>query len=117
MMSELNFKQTPTPTQINVFATDEMNEINTYNYPNPFNVTTTLRFSLAAQSEIVITIYDINGKTVWNKKISEGETNIGINRVTWAGVNDNEIQVSSGTYIMVIESADAIVRKKIALIR
>lgn len=34
------------------------------NYPNPFNPVTTITFSIAQRSEVVITVYDILGRRV-----------------------------------------------------
>jgi hypothetical protein len=60
-------------------------------YPNPFNSTTTISFSLAAPGEIALEIFDILGRRV--ATLQEGHLIAGDYRVTW-DAGDN----SSGVY-------------------
>ena len=67
------------------------------NYPNPFNPTTEIKFSLPVTSNIKLTIYNMMGqeiKTFESSGISEGT-----HQFTWNGTNQNNEQVSSGIYI------------------
>ncbi|MDP8201572.1 MAG: heparinase II/III family protein [Candidatus Tenebribacter burtonii] len=66
------------------------------NYPNPFNPTTTISFSIPEQSKIQIMIYNIKGqkvKTVTNESFDKGN-----HFVVWNGVDDSGKSVSSGVY-------------------
>jgi len=52
------------------------------NYPNPFNSATKIEYSLEKQSQISISIYDINGRrleTLVNKKQNAGKYTIDFN--------------------------------------
>ena len=67
------------------------------NYPNPFNPTTEIKFSLPVTSNVKLTIYNMMGqeiKTFESNGISEGT-----HQFTWNGTNKNNEQVSSGIYI------------------
>jgi hypothetical protein len=68
------------------------------NYPNPFNPTTTIKFTLPLQKKISLKIYDMLGKevaTLINNDIYEK----GNFEVAWNGTNNNGAKVASGNYI------------------
>jgi hypothetical protein len=72
------------------------------NYPNPFNPTTTIAFSLEKASDVDITIYNIRGqkvKSVLNEKVDAGNHNI-----QWHGKDDNGNNVGSGIYFMKLDA-------------
>ena len=67
------------------------------NYPNPFNPTTTIHYSMAVQSIVKLNVYDLHGrqvKTLINEVKEPGEYS-----VVWNGKNDNGLNMPSGTYI------------------
>ena len=66
------------------------------NYPNPFNPTTTISYSVANENYVEIVIYNVKGqkvKTLVNETIKSGNHN-----VTWNGDNFSQSKVSSGIY-------------------
>lgn len=68
------------------------------NYPNPFNPTTTIKFTLPLQKKISLKIYDMLGKevaTLINNDIYEK----GSHEITWNATNNNGLKVASGNYI------------------
>jgi FlgD Ig-like domain len=71
------------------------------NYPNPFNPTTTIRYSLPYKSSVELKIYDIMGREIKSFSIP-GESQ-GYQNITWSGTNENGVQVSSGIYLYVIK--------------
>ncbi|MGD1044632.1 MAG: FlgD immunoglobulin-like domain containing protein, partial [Bacteroidota bacterium] len=67
------------------------------NYPNPFNPSTTIAYSLPERSSIVITIYDIQGRQI--KSYTFNAQSAGYQRVVWNGTNNFGNIVSSGIYL------------------
>ena len=66
------------------------------NYPNPFNSSTSISYSIMEENYINITIYDLIGnriKLLINKYQSPGHY-----KVQWNGQSDNGISVSAGVY-------------------
>jgi len=66
------------------------------NYPNPFNPTTTISFSIPNESIVELSIFNLKGqkiKTLVNKKLDIGEHSL-----LWNGVDESEESVSSGVY-------------------
>jgi agmatine/peptidylarginine deiminase len=74
------------------------------NYPNPFNPTTTIRFTLANQSQVNLSIYNLRGQKV-RSLINEQRT-AGFHQVIWDGTDDNGLNVSSGVYFSVFDVHD-----------
>lgn len=66
------------------------------NYPNPFNSSTIVHFSLAEESEIDLVIYDIAGRIV--EKLIAGKLTSGRHQVKWNGKNVAGEDVASGIY-------------------
>ncbi len=67
------------------------------NYPNPFNPTTMISFSILDESKVNLSIYNIKGqkvKTLVNESLVKG-----IHQVLWNGRNDNNRSVASGVYL------------------
>ena len=67
------------------------------NFPNPFNPTTTISFSVAQESNVSLKIYDINGSLV--KTLVNEHKAAGTYSHVWDGRNDSGLKVSSGIYI------------------
>ena len=83
------------------------------NYPNPFNVSTVIRFYLPKSNQVKITIYDIQGEKV--KDITNRKFNSGMNEIRWNGTNENNISVSSAIYIYKLETSNNTAKGKMLL--
>lgn len=68
-----------------------------HNYPNPFNPSTKISFSLPEQLFVSVKIYDMLGREI--RTLLEEEKQSGNHNVIWNGNDSNGSQVSSGTYI------------------
>ncbi len=65
-------------------------------YPNPFNMSTNISYNLEKDSDVVIEIYNVQGrkiKTLLNRRERQG-----LHNVIWEGYNDENRAVSSGIY-------------------
>jgi hypothetical protein len=67
------------------------------NYPNPFNPSTTIAYSLPERSSVVVKIYDIQGRQI--KSYTFSAQSAGYQRVIWNGTNDWGNPISSGVYV------------------
>jgi YVTN family beta-propeller protein len=66
------------------------------NVPNPFNPTTTIRYSIAQAGDVNLVIYDVTGRLVRTLVNEKQQPNT--YRVVWNGVNDHGQPVASGMY-------------------
>jgi len=99
-----NFKRNPRRTGNGFDATTgtQPNDIPAFanslgkNYPNPFNPITNISFSLAEESYVELTIYNIKGQLV--KTLVSEHKNSGAHVTTWNGKDDADKNVGSGIY-------------------
>jgi hypothetical protein len=66
------------------------------NYPNPFNPTTTINFSVPTESKVNITVYNVKGQKV--KTLVSDKLERGSHQVLWHGKDNNDNSVASGVY-------------------
>jgi hypothetical protein len=71
------------------------------NYPNPFNPSTTICYSLPASADIRLNIYNLKGEKV--RTLVNRHQSAGTFEISWNGCNDNNIRVASGIYIYRME--------------
>ena len=79
-------------------------------YPNPFNPTTTIDFSVSSSSSISINLYDINGHLV--KNVKEGYYGAG----NYSEIIDGS-SLTSGAYFIRLETDDYSITEKLMLIK
>ena len=86
------------------------------NYPNPFNPTTTISFSVAQTSSFVnVEIYNIKGQKV--KQLVNEVLPAGKHIAVWNGKDDNGKPAASGIYFYHIKAGNFIKTKKMILLR
>lgn len=66
-------------------------------YPNPFNASTTIEFSIPVTEKVRLEIYNIQGSLV-NSIIDSDFMNQGKYKVEWNGTNNRGQRVDNGTY-------------------
>jgi hypothetical protein len=81
------------------------------NYPNPFNPSTTLRFSLPEQTEVQVQVYNVLGQRV-STLINNETRQAGVHTVTFDGS-----QRASGMYFAVFEIGEQRFIQKMTLIK
>ncbi len=86
------------------------------NYPNPFNSTTSIQFSLDIDQIITLRIFNIKGEmitTLLDKEyLSKGE-----HKYIWDGKDKNNLNVSSGIYFIKINTEEYAQTCRVLLIR
>lgn len=85
------------------------------NYPNPFNPQTTISFSLRQDGKVSISLYNIKGQkvaTLVDENLPKGKHSI-----VWQGRDQRGTPVSSGVYLLRMQSADGVLSRKISLIK
>ena len=85
------------------------------NYPNPFNLSTNISFSIQKESYISLVIYDVNGNNIMSL-VNEYKT-AGKYRINWNGKNEKGIPVSGGVYFYSIEAGECRQTKKMVLLK
>ncbi len=85
------------------------------NYPNPFNPTTTISFSLPTEQNIELTIYNIKGQKV--KTLYSGSADVGEHTVVWEGKDNNDKQVSSGIYFYKLKTNNKELTRKMLMMK
>ncbi|RMH81657.1 MAG: T9SS C-terminal target domain-containing protein, partial [Calditrichaeota bacterium] len=85
------------------------------NFPNPFNPTTTIEFSLPHVSRITLHVYDVAGRKV--KTLVNGTFPAGTHTVQWDGTNEAGEPVTSGVYLYRLTSGNYTAVRKMLLVR
>ena len=85
------------------------------NYPDPFNPSTTINFTLPSPGAVTLTVYDLLGKEV--RRLIDGNVPAGAGSVTWDGRDSRGAPVGSGVYFyrLLTGSHPAATRKMIVL--
>jgi hypothetical protein len=92
-------------------STDELNNFSLdENYPNPFNPSTTIRFSLPENGVTTLKVYDISGSEV--SSLVDGNLEAGEHEV-----NFNASNLASGTYFYRLTSGSFTDVKKMMLVK
>ena len=94
------------------------NDFNLSNYPNPFNPTTTISFSLTTEhtENTELSIYNIKGQRI---KTFDAFPNrgLGTRSVVWNGTDENNKPVASGIYLYKLMVGDYSKTKKMLLLK
>ncbi len=85
------------------------------NYPNPFNPTTTISFSLPAEQKIELTVYNIKGQKV--KQLVSGKLPTGEHSIVWEGKDTNGKSVSTGIYFYKLKAGKKEISRKMLLLK
>jgi phosphodiesterase/alkaline phosphatase D-like protein len=85
------------------------------NYPNPFNPTTTVRFSMPEAGKVKLVVFNILGQRV--KTLIDGELEAGFHQLMWNATNNNGLKVASGVYLYRIEAGSFVKTRKMLLLK
>ena len=85
------------------------------NYPNPFNPSTNISYSISNGEHVSINIFDLNGGKVI--ELFNNYRSAGIYSIDWNGQNERGVQVSAGVYLYSIEAGEHRQTKKMILLK
>ncbi len=85
------------------------------NYPNPFNPTTTISYTLPARQNVSLVIYNLKGEVV--KSLVDGTMSEGTHAVQWDATNQLGQKVTSGIYIYLLRSNGQMIARQMVLVK
>jgi hypothetical protein len=85
------------------------------NYPNPFNPTTTIEYSLPKTEMVRITIYDMLGRFI--KTLVNTNQTAGRYQISWDGTDEHNMPVAAGVFLYKMQAGDFVEVNKLALVR
>ena len=80
-------------------------------YPNPFNITTNIDYTLTSAQFVQLKIYDVLGKEI--TQIVNNIQSSGFHSVSWNGNDNNGNQLINGTYFYTLQAGNSLVKGKI----
>lgn len=85
------------------------------NFPNPFNPTTTIQYSIAGNCHVMLAVYNVMGQKI--KTLVDVNQSTGYQTVYWDGTDDLGNAVTTGVYFYRIQAGDFISTKKMLMIK
>jgi hypothetical protein len=85
------------------------------NYPNPFNPSTTIKFTMPTSGRVKLSIFDLQGRLI--STLVDEVYSVGRHEVIWKGRDNSNRSVSSGTYFYRITTKGFVETKKMLLLK
>jgi len=85
------------------------------NTPNPFNPSTTIRFTLARAEQVTLSVYDVRGVRVIT--LVDGFYTAGPHDIQWDGTDATGSQVSSGVYFYRMRAGHRVLTRRMVLLK
>jgi hypothetical protein len=85
------------------------------NQPNPFRLVTDLRFHLLESSDATLHVFDVSGRRI--RTLRRAALPPGEHHVSWDGLDAHGTPVSSGVYVVRLETNRAVDTRRITLMR
>jgi len=85
------------------------------NYPNPFNPSTKIAYSIDINSKVNVKIYSLLGEEITS--LFSGDVNPGTHEVQWNGTDNAGVAVASGVYIYRVEANNQALTSKMMLLK
>ncbi|MCD4829204.1 MAG: T9SS type A sorting domain-containing protein [Candidatus Cloacimonetes bacterium] len=79
-------------------------------FPNPFNPSTTVAYSLAEEATVRLSVYNLRGRRV--QVLDKGLRSAGEHRVVWDGLDSQGEPASSGVYLFRLETGGEVYLRK-----
>lgn len=85
------------------------------NFPNPFNMETEIQYTLEAEGDVTLSLFDLLGREV-NTLVNQWQPP-GRYSVKWRGENRSGKQMPSGVYIVQLKKAEVVQIRKMVMIK
>ncbi|MFC1552617.1 T9SS type A sorting domain-containing protein [Candidatus Latescibacterota bacterium] len=85
------------------------------NYPNPFNPSTTIEFTIPETGFTELVIYNMIGQKI--RELVSADMPVGVHSVLWDGRDQNGLAVSSGVFLSRLISGDNVVSSRMMLVK
>ena len=85
------------------------------NFPNPFNPSTEIRFTLGHSAQVELDVFDLLGRKV--KTLLSDVRPIGAYAVDWDGSSDTGMKSASGIYFYRIRAGEFTATKKMVFLK
>jgi hypothetical protein len=85
------------------------------NFPNPFNSTTTIQYSLGSPQHVTIEVFDVLGRHVVT--LLRGRCSAGGHDVVWHGQDSHGVSVPSGVYFYRVTAGGQILNRKMVIMK
>jgi hypothetical protein len=85
------------------------------NFPNPFNGSTIIKFSISKEQPLDFYIYDTLGRRIFSKRIENAA--VGENFITWNSNSEKDLPVSSGIYFYTLNGNGFAMTRKLLLLK
>jgi plastocyanin len=110
MTGDVTVEEAPTPVETPApTATLEQN------FPNPFNPSTTIAYTLPNRTRVAMGIYDSEGALVI--RLDQGLREAGTHRAEWDGRDASGALVGSGVYFYRLEGVAGVAPRKMVLLK
>ncbi|MCG8603565.1 DNRLRE domain-containing protein, partial [bacterium] len=83
------------------------------NYPNPFNIETTIEYTVPEDGKVHLAIYNVRGQEVRNL-VDQYQT-AGLKKIRWDGRNKSNYEVGTGAYLVRLKFGDKSLTRIITL--
>ncbi|KUG25460.1 hypothetical protein ASZ90_004725 [hydrocarbon metagenome] len=110
LVNQINTQSVLTDVEPNIFTNIQKDFSLSNNYPNPFNPTTTIQFSIPKSDNVTLKVYDILGREITTL----------INEYKHSGTYEtkfNATNLASGIYFYTLNSGSTFITKKMLLIK
>jgi flagellar hook assembly protein FlgD len=84
-------------------------------FPNPFNPSTTLSFTLPAAGEVTLEVLDISGRRI--ATLVDGVTAAGEHALVWEGRDQAGRQLPSGVYFVQLSTPSQVECQRLVLLK
>jgi YVTN family beta-propeller protein len=85
------------------------------NVPNPFNPATTIKYSIAQDTDVSLVVYDVSGRRV--RTLVDSHQRADVYKMAWDGLNDQGARVASGVYFYKLAAGKYVQTRKMMLLK